>query len=1117
MPSYSRRILSLLAAFVLLASLNVWRAAPAAAVVVSGVTPIDGVGGLAPDSTTQIAANVWDLETVGNTVYAAGRFTSVYDRSTGKYEAQPFLAAYDGSSGDWLEWWRPALDGPVYTIEALADGRLLIGGEFTSVNGIANTGGLAMIDPTTGRVDPSFYANVTYTESSVVRDIFVDEAHGWAYVAGDIARIRGGAGAIVDTSFTHVARVSLANGQPDASWKPIVTGGSAWAIAVSGAGSRVHIGGGFASINNVADTEVLATVDSVTALPIAGWNHGLPVAAADQWANGGNIFDLDVYNDTTLFVAGAEKFYAKMVAATGVVEVLQSVPNDTQNIAIIDDFVYIGCHCQGNDAIRIVDAVSGLQTLGATTGMVSAAGGWAATKTPDGCIWGGGDFSQAPNAANVLVPVKAMFKLCEPGGPVAHSVPSLVPSNLGDTTPPTTPTNVTLAQQIGNSAKISWTGSTDDSGQLRYLIIRDGDVVGQSSTTEFHDLHLDQGDHQWHVVAVDHAGNASAISSTTAALAVSPPVNVAPTGTVTSSANFANTPGLELLAVDGDTDGVLANGSVFQSDNTGQQWWQVDFAGLTGVEKVSVWNRTDCCETQVRWDRLIWDDATISGTTYSEATAGRSSWMIGLRDDWSLIETDIYESLSSFRLHNNGGYIYLAELQLWSRSALPTPTFPVDTTAPPQPGWSARQELTDGTVKLYWKDDPDAFLWEIDRDGTVVATVAEPRFFDPDVPKGAHVYTTTPIDAAGNRGPSRTNLITTVNGPDPLIPIPTGLVSTYQNKSTIVLKYDDVAGQTLELTRDGVVVGTSTGGWFTDSGLVEGTTYAYSARWVAGAYASDPSVTISVTTTGLTAGSAPTGFTSTYQNKSRIVLKFDPSPGHTVEIFRDGVFVGTSSSGWFTDEALVSGTSYTYQARWQFAVGPGPFTTPVVASTTGVPPGSPPQDFVSTFQDSSRIVLHWTTEPGKTLEILRNNVVIATDSDGWYTDTAVISGTEYCFAARWQGETALTPNLSVSTTGTPTGILADCSGAGLNPLPPAPTGFTSTYQNKSRIVLKWDAVSGRNIEVERDGLVIGVDSDGWFTDTPLAAGTSYSYRIRWAFADGSFSEWTAAVSFATSP
>ncbi len=757
MSGLLRRIVSLAAALLLLVGLVVGVAAPASAAVVSGVVQVDGVAGLAPESTTQIAANIWDLETVGNTVYAAGRFTSVYDRSSGLYEAQPFLAAYDGTTGDWIEWWRPALDGPVYSIEALADGRILIGGEFTKVNGVANTGGVALLDSTTGLVDSSFSIDTMYTSSSVIRDIFVDEANGWAYLAGDIARISGGSGGIVDTQFTNIARVALATGQPDASWKPLVAGGSTWTVAVSGNGSRVHIGGGFASVNGVADTETLATVDAATGATLVGWNHGLPVTPASQWPNGGNIFDMDVYNDTTLYVAGAEKFYAKMDAATGVVDVLESVSNDTQNVEIIGDTVYIGCHCQTNDAIRVIDAATGLQTLGATTGMISAAGGWAATQTPDGCVWGGGDFSQAPNAAQTLVPVKAMFKLCEAGGPIAHAVPSLLPPNLGDSTAPSMPGSVTLVEQIASSAKISWTGSTDDSGQFRYLVIRDGDVVGQSSTTSFHDLHLDEGDHQWHVVAVDHAGNASPISTTSAALEVSPPTNLAPTGSVTASANFAGTPGLELLAVDGTTDGVLANGSVFQSDNVDQQWWQVDFASPVGVEKVSVWNRTDCCETQIRWDRLIWGDAAIGGATYIEATEGRTSWMVGLQSDWSLIEHDIYESLSSFRLHNNGGYIYLAELQLWGRTPLPTPTFPVDITPPEQPAWSARTELADGTVYLYWKDDLDAVRWEIARDGAVIANVAEPRFFDPQVAKGAHSYVTTPIDAAGNRGAARTN------------------------------------------------------------------------------------------------------------------------------------------------------------------------------------------------------------------------------------------------------------------------------------------------------------------------------------------------------------------------
>jgi YVTN family beta-propeller protein len=49
-------------------------------------------------------------------------------------------------------------------------------------------------------------------------------------------------------------------------------------------------------------------------------------------------------------------------------------------------------------------------------------------------------------------------------------------------------------------------------------------------------------------------------------------------------------------AVDGNTDGVLANNSVTHTDNVPTQaWWQVDLGGSRRIDLVQLWNRSDCC------------------------------------------------------------------------------------------------------------------------------------------------------------------------------------------------------------------------------------------------------------------------------------------------------------------------------------------------------------------------------------------------------------------------------------------------------------------------------------------------------------------------------------------
>jgi len=52
-------------------------------------------------------------------------------------------------------------------------------------------------------------------------------------------------------------------------------------------------------------------------------------------------------------------------------------------------------------------------------------------------------------------------------------------------------------------------------------------------------------------------------------------------------------------AVDGNTDGNYANGSVTHTDLNGQAWWQVDLGSTRGIGDVVLYNRTDCCSTRL--------------------------------------------------------------------------------------------------------------------------------------------------------------------------------------------------------------------------------------------------------------------------------------------------------------------------------------------------------------------------------------------------------------------------------------------------------------------------------------------------------------------------------------
>ncbi|MGH1506173.1 MAG: esterase, partial [Acidimicrobiales bacterium] len=83
---------------------------------------------------------------------------------------------------------------------------------------------------------------------------------------------------------------------------------------------------------------------------------------------------------------------------------------------------------------------------------------------------------------------------------------------------------------------------------------------------------------------------------------------------------------------------------------------------------------------------------------------------------------------------------------------------------------------------------------------------------------------------------------------------------------------------------------------------------------------------------------------------------------------------------------------------------------------------------------------------------------------------------------------------------------------------PAPASVTSNFQDRSRIVLNWTAVTGAaDYEILRDGVVIANDADRWFTDLNLPAGTTFTYEIRALAADGTPGELSDPITLSTLP
>ncbi len=106
--------------------------------------------------------------------------------------------------------------------------------------------------------------------------------------------------------------------------------------------------------------------------------------------------------------------------------------------------------------------------------------------------------------------------------------------NNPDTTPPSTPSNLSATAQDATTVKLSWTASTDTgtgaTGVAKYNVLRNGVVIAQPTTTSYTDSSAAANTSYNYVVqAVDGAGNVSSSSNTATVKTPTAPDTTAPT------------------------------------------------------------------------------------------------------------------------------------------------------------------------------------------------------------------------------------------------------------------------------------------------------------------------------------------------------------------------------------------------------------------------------------------------------------------------------------------------------------------------------------------------------------------------------------------------------------
>jgi chitodextrinase len=332
---------------------------------------------------------------------------------------------------------------------------------------------------------------------------------------------------------------------------------------------------------------------------------------------------------------------------------------DIQAIGIYNGVVYASCHC-GNyvyngdinytNPIPTASDVHNIQYIGAwdeVTGQFlpefypialdtrSGIGGWELTPDSNGCLWFGGDFKQGSWTGTGYQWLGGFGKFCP-----------------RDSQAPTVPGNLQIAPS-GTGVKLSWTASSDNSGSVRYEVLRGDRVIATTSGVSFIDPSPDYPANYW-VRAIDTAGNRSA---TTAEVTSQGPDSIPPTATITSPANGSTVFGPVTVNVDASDDravasvDLLVDGSLVASSSTvpASFAWNANAVGSHTLQAVAHDGAGNTGNSAVIWVTVP-PDTTPPGAPGSLSQTGATTSAISLA--WSAATDD--RSVSGYQIVRNG-------------------------------------------------------------------------------------------------------------------------------------------------------------------------------------------------------------------------------------------------------------------------------------------------------------------------------------------------------------------------------------------------------------------------------------------------------------------------------
>lgn len=290
---------------------------------------------------------------------------------------------------------------------------------------------------------------------------------------------------------------------------------------------------------------------------------------------------------------------------------------------------------------------------------------------------------------------------------------------------------------------------------------------------------------------------------------------------------------------------------------------------------------------------------------------------------------------------------------------------------------------------------------------------------------------------------------------------------------------------------------------YTDTGLINGTTYYYTVASTHGSGESADSAPAQAAPVG--PPPAPSGLEGAAAN-SKVTLTWKPSPGAKGYTVKRSTTPGgpyaplaAASGPTFTDAGLVNGTTCFYAVSALNAGGESPNSAP--ASVMPVAPPPAPTDLAAT-PGHANVALVWNAVPGApNYRVMRSTTpggpytAIASPVEASHLDTGVSNGTTYYYVIR-----------AVNAGGK--GPYSEEAQASPVAPPAAPAGLVAAAAN-SQVMLSWAAsaratgyVVKRSPFAKGPFAAIASTAGTSFTDTNAVNGTTYIYAVAGTNAGG---------------